>query len=339
MFRVVLILALAVLPAAQIQMPDPSELSGVPLPTADVPAGTVTVRVIRGDFSQNLAGQSVEFTIDDRTETVTTDEEGRAQVSGLANGARVRARTVVDGEPLESQQIVVGVTGIRVLLVATDPARAAREAEDRRLAEAPAVKGIVLLGPESRVVAQIANDRLTIFYVLQILNNARVPVDIGGPLIFDLPREARGTAIVEGSSTQATANGPRVIITGPFAPGPTMVQVAYELPTPDGTAHIVQRWPATLQELSVFVTQIGGIDVVSDRFTDKEEFMSDGRQVLLATGSTIPAGQTLEMELSGMPYHPRWPRYVALSLAGVFMALGIWGAITARPRRDRRVAA
>jgi hypothetical protein len=45
------------------------------------------------------------------------------------------------------------------------------------------------------------------------------------------------------------------------------------------------------------------------------------------------------MELSGMPYHPRWPRYVALSLAGVFMALGIWGAITARPRRDRRAAA
>ena len=30
------------------QMPDPKQMSGVPLPTGDIPAGTVTVRVVRG---------------------------------------------------------------------------------------------------------------------------------------------------------------------------------------------------------------------------------------------------------------------------------------------------
>ena len=44
-------------------------------------------------------------------------------------------------------------------------------------------------------------------------------MDIGGPLIFDLPREARGATLMEGSSPQATANGPRITVTGPFAPG------------------------------------------------------------------------------------------------------------------------
>ena len=49
------------------------------------------------------------------------------------------------------------------------------------------------------------------------------PVDIGGPLILDLPREARGASLLEGSSPQATVNGARVTVTGPFAPGMTTV--------------------------------------------------------------------------------------------------------------------
>ena len=40
-----------------------------------------------------------------------------------------------------------------------------------------------------------------------------------GRIVFDLPREARSATVIEGSSPQATANGPRITITGPFAPG------------------------------------------------------------------------------------------------------------------------
>jgi hypothetical protein len=328
-----LALMLPALAAAQINMPNPSEISGVPLPSTDVPAGTVSVRVIRGDFSKNIAGQRVDFTVDGRTETGTTDAEGRAQVSGLRPGAVVMAVAVVDGERLESQPITVGASGIRVVLVATDPEMTARAEADRALAAGPAAKGFVVLGPETRIIAELRRDDLSVFYVLQIMNAARVPVDTGGPLIFDLPDEARGATILEGSSPQATAIGSRVIVTGPFAPGATDVQVAFGMPSSAGRVAIRQVWPATLQQLTVLATQAGGLDISSAQFSNKRQVSSDGQPVILGTGSTIPAGQALDLEITGVPYHARWPRLVALSLAGVFVALGLWGAFVSRPRR------
>jgi hypothetical protein len=44
------------------QMPDPKKISGVPLPVPDVPVGTITVRVVRGQISNILPGQTVELT-------------------------------------------------------------------------------------------------------------------------------------------------------------------------------------------------------------------------------------------------------------------------------------
>ena len=46
-------------------------------------------------------------------------------------------------------------------------------------------------GADTRVVAQFANEQLSIYYALQIVNSAQTPVDIGGPLTIELPREAR----------------------------------------------------------------------------------------------------------------------------------------------------
>ena len=191
----------------------------------------------------------------------------------------------------------------------------------------------MVLGPQSRIVAEMRDDTLTIWYVLQILNSARVPVDIGGPLIFDLPRSARGTSVVDGPPLQATANGPRIIITGPFVPGETIVQAAFELPTSGSTARLVQQWPATLQQVTVLLEQPGGFDLLSPQITSKETSTDQGQTLLVGTGPALAAGETLELEITGLPFHPRWPRNVALALAGMIVAIGIWAAATARPRR------
>jgi len=239
--------------------------------------------------------------------------------------------TSVAGERLESQEFTIGSAGFKMILAATDPEAAARAEEDRRLAAGPAVKGTVAFGPESRVVAQLDDDRLTIFYVLHILNSARVPVDPGGPLILDLPRKVRGTTVLEGSSTQATANGPRVVVASPFPPGVTPVQIAFELPYSGPTARLEQTWPANLQVLNVLVTQIGGLDIASPQITQKQEITDQGQRLIVAGGSTIPAGQSLTLEITGLPHHARWPRYLALTLAGAISLLGIWAAAVARP--------
>ena len=76
---------------------------------------------------------------------------------------------------------------------------------------------------------EFRDDALQVFYVLDILNNARTRVDIGGPLIIDLPTGAGGASVLEGSSPTATVSGDRLTVTGPFAPGITSVQVGFQL--------------------------------------------------------------------------------------------------------------
>jgi hypothetical protein len=332
-WAVVALASLATTVAAQIDMPDPKTIAGVPLPATDLPAGTISVRVIRGSFEKNIPDTTVEFSVDGKRRTVKTDASGRAQVAGLARGARVRAAAVVDGVRLESQDVVVAESGVRFVLVATDPELEKRAEEDRRLAASAPVPGLVVFGPETRMIAEMSNDRLNIFYVLQILNTARTPVDPGGPVLFDLPRDARGVTLLEESSKQATVKGHRVIVTGPFAPGPTMVHVAYEQPYGRDTARIVQPWPANLQTLNVLVLQIGGLDVRSPQIASKREVSDQNQRLIVASGPAIPAGQSMVLEITGLPHHALWPRYIALGLATVIVGAGLWAAVLPARRR------
>jgi len=318
---------------AQVQMPNPREMSGRPLPATDVPVGTVTVRVIRGGFDKDVPNQPVEFTIDGTSRVVNTDATGRATVSGLRSGTSVTAVATVDGERLESQAFVMGSTGMRVALVATDPEDTARAAEDKTLASAPAAKGIVVLGPGSRVVVELGEDGLTVFYLVEVLNSARTPVDIGGPLIFELPQGARGTTILPESSPQGSANGPRIIVTGPFAPGATMVEAAYELPYRGPNVTLEQVWPATLQQLSLIVEQHGALDISSPQISGRGMMSSQGKPFISASGPAIQAGQTLTINFSGLPHRSLWPRWVALAVGLSLVSWGLWSAWTAPVRR------
>jgi len=317
----------------QVQMPNAGEMSGRPLPDAAIPLGTVTVRVVRGGFDKNVPNIPVTFTIDGESRVVTTDADGRAQVTGLRTGASVQAVAVVEGERLESQAFVMGGSGMRVALVATDPEDVARAAEDKTLAAAPAAKGIVVLGPESRVIIELDEDGLTVFYLMDIVNSARTPVDIGGPLIFEFPTGARGTSILPDSSSQATANGPRVIVTGPFAPGKTTVQMAYELPYRGSTARLEQVWPATLQQLTLLVEQHGAMEIASPQIGSRNTTVNEGQPLIFANGPAIQAGQPLTLDLSGLPSHPEWPMWSALVVGLGLMGWGLWAGFTGPVRR------
>jgi hypothetical protein len=48
-------------PGMGANMPDARQMSGTPLPTGEVPAGTVIVRVVRGSMANPLAGETVEL--------------------------------------------------------------------------------------------------------------------------------------------------------------------------------------------------------------------------------------------------------------------------------------
>jgi hypothetical protein len=309
--------------AAQVNMPNPEQISGVPLPAADLPAGSVSVRVIRGGFDKNVPDQPVVFTIDGATRTVKTDAQGRAEVDKIKTGAAVTVSTSIDGATLMSQQVTIAATGNRFVLVAVDPDAAKRAEEDKRLAAGPAVRGTVVFGPESRVVIEPGDETITVFYVLDIVNSARTPVDIGGPLLVQLPTGARAAGVIDGSSPQAKINGPKLTVLGPFAPGTTSVQIGYELPTGADTRTIAQTWPAAMPQSTIVLQRTGDEVLVSTQVSDKSEQVSNGQRVIFGRLAAVPANGTLKIEITGLAHHSRVPRNIALTFVLGFLVLGV----------------
>lgn len=319
--------AAAAQPPAGAQMPDPKQMSGVPLPTAEVPVGTVTVRVVRGSLSNLIVGQRVELT-GDATASASTNDAGRAEFTGLRPGARVRAVAVVDGERVESQEFTLPAQGgVRLMLVATDPAAAQRAEEDRRLAAAPARKGIVVLGEETRFIVELGDEGLTVFNVCQILNTARTPVEPAVPIVFQLPAVAERPSLLEGSSPLAALAGDRVNVSGPFPPGVTLVQFAYTIPYSSGAVTITQRLPAALAQLSVVVQKAGDMRLSSPQVTQQRDMQADGQTYILGQGPPLAAGSEVTLAISGLPHVPQWPRNVAIALALLVLAAGAYGTL------------
>ena len=316
-------------------MPDPSLIHGRAIPAPELANGTVTVRVVREDLGNNIAGQEVRVTAGAVTRTATTDDLGRAEFTGLPAGD-ARAETTVDGERLESQPFPVPTTGgLRVILVSGLAAAAERrKQQEAEAAQAPAVKGAVVFGGNSRVLMQMDDDELQVFYVLEIVNNARTKVDIGGPLIIELPTRAVGARILEGSSPAAQANGSRVTIIGPFASGTTSVQVGYTLPHSSSELVFEQAWPAPLQQVTVGVQKVGSLAIASPQFASVTEVRTEGgTPFALGTGPGLQPGTPMMVTISNLPARSQTPRYVALGLAIGIVALGTWLAATARAAR------
>src|SRR5262245_5938196 len=102
---------------------DPRQMAGIPRPDSAQPPQSVSVRLIRGQMTNAIADHPGDLRVDGTAQTVSTNQEGRAQFNNLRPGARLKAVATVDGERLESQEFpspAPGQPGIRLLLVATD---------------------------------------------------------------------------------------------------------------------------------------------------------------------------------------------------------------------------
>ncbi len=306
---------------AQIAMPDPKQMAGIPRPVSDLPDGTVSVRLIRGELSNNITNHSIELLVDGTPRVANTDESGRAEFRSLAPGALVKAVTTVDGERLESQEFPApSQGGIRVMLVATDKEKAARDAE---AAKAPPVTGDVLLGGETRVVVEPDEEFARVYYLLDIINQGRTPVSPATPFTFDAPTGAASVTLMEGSSPLATVAGTRVRVNGPFPPGATFVQVAYSMPLSGGTLDIAQTFPARIERLGLIAKKVGDARLSSPQIERQQEMPAGGFTYIAAAGGAVAAGQPIRLTLSGMPHHSSVPLWVTLGVAGAVLLAGL----------------
>jgi hypothetical protein len=341
---VCLLLSLAT-PVVGQGLPDPSQMHGRALPAGELAPGTVTVRVVREAVSNNLPGQTVTVTAGSVSRTATTDESGRAEFTGLPQGAEARAQATVDGETLTSDSFTIPQSGgVRMILVAglSQLAERRRE-EDARQQAQPPTRGSVVLGANSRILMEFQDDTLQVFYILEIVNNADTRVDIGGPLAFDLPTEASGAATLEGSAQQASINGTRVTVTGPFAPGVTSVQLGFSLPNVGSSYQFRQTLPVALERVTVALQRVGAVSMTSSQFESTGDVRSEsGSTFMLGSGPALAAGAVLAVDVTGIPAHSAVPAYAALSIAGAIVLLGGWlafgGRMDAGEMRRRLVA-
>ena len=176
------------------QMPDMKQMSGIPRPVTDLPDHAISVRVIRGDLSNNITNHPVQLRVGSKTLSVKTDESGRAEFTDLTPGETVKASTDVDGEHLESQEFPAPERGgVRLMLVATDKTKGPATEPN-----APAITGQVVIGNESRIVMQPTEEAIDVYYLLDINNTARVSVNPPKMFALDLPQGATGATIMEG---------------------------------------------------------------------------------------------------------------------------------------------
>jgi hypothetical protein len=306
---------------AQIQMPDPKQMSGIPRPVTDLPEGHVSVRLIRGQLSNNLPGHPVELHAGSKVITVKTDENGRADFSGVAAGTSVKAVAVVEGERLESQEFPwPSEGGIRLMLVATD-----------KTAGAPAPvfqaqSGNVVLGDQTRVIIDLADEALQVYYLLDIQNSARAPVNPPKTLLLDMPTGAQGTTIMGGPPT-AIARGERVTVMGPFPPGQTSVQLAYAFPYTNGDVSFTQTLPIPVGSVAVLMKKVGDMTLSSPQLPSVQERDFEREKYVLAQGPPIAAGGNLTITVSGLPHHNPAPRRIALATVSAIFALAAWAAV------------
>jgi len=100
----------------------PAAAIGKPLPQGDLPAGTVSVRIVAGSTASPVTGTEVTLLVGGEPRVARTDAAGRATFAGLPAGAMVQAKVTAgeseqDAEEIASEPFAVPAQGgVRVLL-------------------------------------------------------------------------------------------------------------------------------------------------------------------------------------------------------------------------------
>lgn len=122
---VLLALALGVAGVALAEAPAAAQIAaalGKPLPSPDLPVGTVSVRVVAGSAASPVVGTDVTLVVNGTPREARTDSAGRATFPGLPAGATAIAK-VVDEDKAEhaSEEFAIPDTGGTRVMITTKP--------------------------------------------------------------------------------------------------------------------------------------------------------------------------------------------------------------------------
>ncbi len=323
---------------AQFEMPDPKEMSGIPLPSRDLADGTISVRLILGALANNIIDHSIDLRVNEEIRTAKTNENGRAQFTGVTPGMLVSVSATVDGEQLASQAYEMpGFGGVRVMLVATpSPSPDASTRLGQEESTATGRSADLVLGGDSRFLVEIGAEQTIEFYsILEVVNDSNQPIMPAAPFRFTLPANAVNVSLLNGSSSLARIADGEVVVQGPLPPGRTPVNFAYILSYAGPTFELAQYLPVSLNQVAVIVEKHPSMDMISAQVERRREMEADGATYIVGAGPALAAGQTFDLSLTGLPYRSTTPRTVALTLAGLLIFWCVWMSYSRRLQTGR----
>ncbi|MEO8841757.1 MAG: carboxypeptidase-like regulatory domain-containing protein [Kofleriaceae bacterium] len=95
---------------------------GHPLPAADLPTGTVSVKVIAGKISEPVSNVEVTLIVNGTPREARTDSAGRAMFPNLPAGAKIQAKVQdEDNKDIESDEFALAADSGQRLLLSTKP--------------------------------------------------------------------------------------------------------------------------------------------------------------------------------------------------------------------------
>ena len=300
----VAVIALLSAPAVRrAQMPDPSQMNGLSMPTPDLPNGTVSVRVIRGQLTNNLQGVAVDLIGAGEPRHGQTGADGRALFSGVPAGSTVHAVAAVNGERRESQPFEVPAQGgVRTILVFSETTSAPWSgAPTTGPPPAPGVTaGTATLSIGGRLTRRRRVQRRHAAGLLSPRNRQPRP-DRGLTIERTRLRHAtgaEGTTVLEGSTRRPT-QGTESHRDGPVSAGrhaaPDRVSPGVLRQGSDAQHHV----SAAMDLVAVAVQRLGPMSLKSPQLTRTSETALSGQPFIMGTGPGIPAGTALSLQLLG----------------------------------------
>ena len=173
--------------------------------------------------------------------------------------------------------------------------------------------GNVVLGDQTRVIIDPADDALQVYYVLDIQNSARAPVN---PPIGVRRQHADRRAQHHGPRRRAAGGGPRrsrdghrTVRAGPDRRADGVSDAGY-----DRRRDVQQTMPARRSGLAVLMKKAATFaDVAAASGRAGARIRRGAVHPRSGTGDT--GRRTLALTVSGLPHHSPWPRRIALALA------------------------
>lgn len=339
-----------------------------PVADAALKDGTIDVHVQRR--RDGVEGIAVALTAAEGGQVVKearTDGEGRAVLSEVAPGQKLKLRAVVHGRTLESppfespakagMKIQVAVdwqeveslrakfTGIaaggdRVYIARAVGAERPSLSPPFQLTEARGATTHIIVFPGVLMAfhggTQLDDDKLWFEVQFTILNPAAVPYDPGpGGLRIPLPRGYVGASVREEMASRVKVDEDRGLVwRGAVPPGQKNFIATFALPTEGGAVHFAMPLPQGAVRSQMVLEDLPGMRLDVPAGVDRQTRSQQGRRFVILAGIERRPGEELSFTVAGLPQPPSWRVWVRRGAGLAVLGLLGWAVVAiARGRR------